>query len=116
MADIINTSDALFIGKDESVQSTYSRLVEVLHTLGSFQEEPKKTSIHLVRNVGFAGVHPRKNYLILNLRTDAPIENPRIFKSEQVSKNRFHNEVKLHSPSEIDEELLSWLKEAYALG
>ena len=116
MSDIMYTSDALFIGRDENVQSTYHRLVEVLHTLGSFQEEPKKTSIHFVRNVGFAGVHPRKSYLILNLRTDAPIENPRIFKSEQVSKNRFHNEVKLHSPSEIDEELLGWLKDAYALG
>lgn len=66
--------------------------------------------------MGFAGVHPRKSYLILNLRTDAVIESPRIVKSEQVSKNRFHNEVKLTSPQEIDEELLGWLKEAYALG
>ena len=116
MADTVYSSDALFIGKDESVQSTYSRLVEVLQTLGPFQEEPKKTSIHLVRNVGFAGVHPRKSYLILNLRTDYPLDNTRITKSEQVSKNRFHNEVKLISPSEIDEELLGWLKDAYSLG
>jgi Domain of unknown function (DUF5655) len=116
MADIIYSSDALFMGKDESVQSTYCRLLEVLHTLGPFQEEPKKTSIHVVRNVGFAGVHPRKSYLILNLRTDYPLDNPRITKSEQVSKNRFHNEVKLISPSEIDEELLGWLKDAYSLG
>src|SRR5438105_12855895 len=113
MSDIISTSDALFIGKDENVQSTYHRLVEVLHTLGPFQEEPKKTSIHLVHTVGFAGVHPRKSYLILNLRTASPLENPRITRSEQVSKNRFHNEVKLASPGDIDEELLGWLREAY---
>jgi hypothetical protein len=116
MADTLSTKDALFMGKDESVQSTYCHLLEVLHALGPFQEEPKKTSIHLVRTVGFAGVHPRKSYLILNLRTDYPLDNPRITKSEQVSKNRFHNEVKLASPSEIDEELLGWLKDAYALG
>ena len=91
MTETTYTSAALFIGKDENVQSTYHRLLEVLHTLGPFQEEPKKTSIHLVRNVGFAGVHPRKSYLILNLRTDYPLATPRITKSEQVSKNRFHN-------------------------
>lgn len=90
--------------------------LEALHTLGPFQEEPKKTSIHLVHTVGFAGVHPRKSYLILNLRTDYPLDNPRITKSEQVSKNRFHNEVKLTSSSQIDEELLGWLKDAYVLG
>jgi Domain of unknown function (DUF5655) len=116
LTDTTYTSDSLFTSKDEAVRSIYSSLLEALHTLGPFQEEPKKTSIHLVRTVGFAGVHPRKSYLILNLRTASPLENPRITKSEQVSKNRFHNEVKLISPSDIDEELLNWLKEAYALG
>ena len=69
MAEIIYMRDALFAGKDESVLSIYSRLLEILHTLGPFQEELKKTSTHLVRTVGFASVHPRKTYLILNLRT-----------------------------------------------
>jgi Domain of unknown function (DUF5655) len=61
MAHAMDTNDALFTGKDEVVRSIYQRLLEVLHTLGPFQEEPKKTSIHLVRTVGFAGVHPRKS-------------------------------------------------------
>ena len=116
MAETLSTSDALFLGKDQQVQSTYQCLLEALQALGPFQEEPKKTSIHLVRTVGFAGVHPRKSYLILNLRTASVLESPRIFKSEQVSKNRFHNEVKLTSPHDVDEELRGWLKEAYALG
>jgi len=104
------------VGKDENVQAIYTRLLEVMRTLGPVKEEPKKTSIHLVRNAGFAGVHPRKSYLYLNLRTDYPIDNPRITKTEQVSKNRFHNELKLNSPDEVDEELIGWLKDAYTLG
>ncbi|MDQ6660653.1 MAG: DUF5655 domain-containing protein [Chloroflexota bacterium] len=116
MAENTYTSDALFMGKDEVVQTIYTRLLEALHTLGPFQEEPKKTSIHLLRTVGFAGVHPRKSYLYLNIRTDYPIDSPRIAKAERVSKNRYHNELKLTSPGEIDEELLRWLKDAYALG
>jgi len=103
MTETTYTSAALFAGKDEVVQVIYTRLLEALSRLGPFQEEPKKTSIHLVRNTGFAGVHPRKSYLYLNLRTDYPIDNPRIAKTEQVSKNRFHNELKLNSPDEIDE-------------
>ena len=94
----------------------YTRLLETLRTLGPVKEEPKKTSIHLVHNSGFAGAHPRKSYLYLNLRTDYPIDSPRITKTEQVSKNRFHNELKLSYLDEIDEELLGWLKDAYALG
>src|SRR6266568_7621916 len=108
MTDTTHTSTALFAGKDDVVQAIYTRLLEALRSLGPFQEEPKKSSIHLVRTVGFAGVHPRKSYLYLNLRTDHPIESTRITKAEQVSKNRYHNELKLTSPDEIDEELLGW--------
>ena len=109
MTETTVTSAALFAGKDEIVRAIYTRLLEALRTFGPVQEEPKKSSIHLVHSSGFAGVHPRKSYLYLNLRTDSPIENPRITKTEQVSKNRFHNELKLTSPDEIDEELLGWL-------
>jgi hypothetical protein len=116
MTETTYTSDALFAGKDDVVRAIYTRLLEALRAFGPFQEEPKKTSIHLVRNAGFAGAHPRKNSLYLNIRTDYPIESPRIARSEQVSRNRFHNELKLSSPDEIDAELLGWLKDAYALG
>ncbi len=38
------------------------------------------------------------------------------FITEQVSKNRFHNELKLTSPDQIDEKLPGWLKDEYAPG
>ena len=116
MTEIAYTTDALFAGKDAVVRDIYDRLLAALAELGPFQEEPKKTSIHLVRDAGFAGVHPRKSYIYLNLRTDHAIESARISKTEQVSKNRYHNEIKIASPDEVDAELLGWLAEAYALG
>jgi len=115
MIETTQELEALFAGKDVTVRTIYSRLLEVLRTLGPFKEEPKKTSIHLVNVSGFAGVHPRKSFLYLNVRMDRPLRGERIAKSEQVSKNRFHNEVKITSPDEVDAELTGWLKEAYAL-
>jgi hypothetical protein len=61
----------------------------------AYTAEPKKTSIHIVRITGFSGIHPRKRSLILNLRTAQPIQSARIAKVEQVSRNRYHNEISL---------------------
>jgi Domain of unknown function (DUF5655) len=115
MIETTQGQDALFAGKDTMVRAIYVRLLDVVQTFGPFREEPKKTSIHLVNTSGFAGIHPRKSFLYLNLRMDRPLESKRIAKSEQVSKNRYHNEIKIITPDEVDDELIGWLKEAYRL-
>ncbi len=107
---------ALFTGKDPVVYAIYERLLDAIQPWGPFTAEAKKTSIHLVRTSGFAGVHPRNNYLYLNLRLDYPLVGPRIAKIEPVSKNPWHNEIRLDTPDEVDAELLAWLHAAYMLG
>jgi len=115
MADIHNTIDGLFANKEEVVRDIYDRLLDALRPMGPFHVEPKKTSIHLVHTVGFAGVHPRKSYVYLNLRTAKPITSPRVIKTEHISKNRYHNEIKIATPDDVDEELRTWLKDAFSL-
>lgn len=112
MTETTYTVDMLLAGKDAVVRAIYERLLDALHGLGAFSVEPKKTSIHLVNKVGFAGVHPRKSALYLNLRTEHAIENARVVKTEQVSKNRYHNEIKLDSPDAVDAEVRQWLSDA----
>ena len=96
-------------------KALYERLLTSLRKLGPFEAEWKKTSIHLVRNTAFAGVHPRKASLVLTLKASQPIKSPRIAKSEQVSRNRWHLDLKVTLPSEIDQELLGWVRAAYDL-
>ncbi len=115
MSELVHTADHLFTGKDPSVRQTYDGLLLVLASCGPFTADAKKTSIHLVRTSGFAGVHPRKSYLILNLRLARALAGPRIAKTEQVSKHRWHNEIRLDTPEQIDAELRDWLQEAYNL-
>ena len=104
-----------FENKDPVVKSIYERILNESRKFGIVTEEPKKTSIHLVNKSAFAGVMTRKNTLILNIKSAAPIKHARITKSEQLSASRFHQEVKLTSPEEVDSILIRWLKEAYAI-
>jgi hypothetical protein len=109
------TINSHFDGKTPNVRQIYDRLLRSLKKLGPLSEEPKKTSIHLVSASALAGVATRKDSLVLTIKSDRPLASKRIHKSEQTSARRFHHEVKLTKPADIDDELLRWLKEAYAL-
>jgi hypothetical protein len=104
-----------FERKDAVVRQIYDRLVKSSRKFGPVSEEPKKTSIHLVNRTAFAGVATRKSAIILTIKSDRKLSSPRIHKSEQTSASRFHHEVKLTSPVDVDSELVKWLKDAYAL-
>jgi len=109
------TVDSHFKSKDASVRQVYDRILKATKLCGPVGEEPKKTSIHLMNQTAFAGVATHKSALVLTIKSDRKLSSPRIHKSEQTSANRFHHEVKLTSPAEVDAELVQWLKDAYAL-
>ena len=104
-----------FAGKDATVRATYQRLITVARTLGPVTEEAKKTSIHLVRNAAFAGVATRRSSLILTVKSATDIRSPRIEKRQQASAHRWHIEIRLEKPAQIDRQLTRWLKAAYEL-
>jgi len=104
-----------FENKSPVVRKIYDGLIKKVKSFGKFQEEPHKTSIHLLNQTAFAGVATRKDSLLLTIKTDRPIESSRVTKTEQVSRNRFHLLIRLETPKEIDAELLKWLKDAYKL-
>lgn len=104
---------AIFAGPE--TREVYARLLAAARALGPLGVEEKKTCVHLVRRAAFAGVHPRKAGVLVTLKTDEPLEGSRVRKVEQASRNRFHNDLVLGSPAEIDAEFLAWLARAYDL-
>ena len=106
---------AHFRDKAPNVAATYAALLTAARKLGPVQEDPKKTSIHLVRESAFAGVATQKAALVLTLKSASAVQSPRIRRSEQASANRWHLELKLAQPAEVDAELLGWLAAAYEL-
>src|SRR5690349_23084456 len=101
-----------FEGRTTNVRETNDRLIKAIREFGPVGEEPKKTSIHLTHKTALAGVATRKDYLILTIKSDRKLSSPRIHKTEQVSAKRFHHEVKLVSPDDVNNELISWLRDA----
>lgn len=112
------TVDSLLAGRAPVVEVIYVRIIEAMRGFGPLVEDAKKTCVHLAADdeaPAFAGVHPRKAGILLNLRTAAPISSPRVRKVEQLSRHRFFNEILVESPDEVDAELAGWMREAYAL-
>ena len=97
------------------VRATYDAVLAAARALGPVREEAKKTSIHLVRSSAFAGVATRTNSLILTLKAAKKVTNSRVRRAEQTSANRWHLEIALVTPADVDVELRSWLEHAYEL-
>ena len=107
--------DRVFARSEPQVRALAEALIDRASALSGVTVDPKGTCIHLNRRTAFAGLHPRKSALLLNLRMSAPIEGPRVRKVERISANRYHNEMLLDSAGAIDAELLGWLSDAHAL-
>jgi hypothetical protein len=104
-----------FAKSDPAVLATYRRLLDAARALGPVTEDPKKTSVHLVRRTAFAGVATQRSALILTLKSARDIRSPRIARREQTSANRWHVELRLEQPAQVDRQLTTWLKAAYEL-
>ena len=98
------------------VRATYDAVLAAARRLGPVREEAKKTSIHLVRSSAFAGVATRSNGLILTLKAAKKVNSSRVRRAEQTSANRWHLEIPLATPDDVDAELRAWLQHAYELG
>lgn len=97
------------------VAETYQRILKASREFGQVHEDPKKTSIHLVRRTAFAGIATQKSTLVLTLKAARDITSARIRRHQQASRERWHLEVKLSGPDEVDAEVVSWLRAAYEL-
>lgn len=110
-----HTVNEHFKNRAPEVKATYAAILRAAKKLGPVSEEAKKTSIHLVRKTAFAGVATRKTALVLTLKSDSDVINKRIAKREQASAHRWHLEIKLETPQEVDPELVGWLRKAYEM-
>jgi len=107
--------DDHFVGRTHHVREIYDALLRAARRFGEVREEPKKTSIHLVRRTAFAGVATRRDAVILTIKSATHLVDERIFRSERTSANRWHHEIRLATAADVDAQLQEWLQAAYEL-
>jgi hypothetical protein len=110
-----NMKDNVVSAASPTAQQLYLTLTKNLRAFGPFEVELKKSSVHLARTSAFCGVRFRQQYLLLTIKSAVPVKSERIARAEQVSKSRWHNDVRVSSDAEIDSQLVNWLKDAYDL-
>jgi hypothetical protein len=103
------------IDADPVASVLYGTLLERFRALRDVEVEEKSTSFHVVHGRAFAGVHPRRAALLVNIVLDHPIQSDRTHRVDQVSAGRWHNEVLLTRIQDLDAEFDDWVREAYAL-
>jgi hypothetical protein len=106
----------LFQGKTQTARDLYLLLLGELNKIGPVKETKKEISVSFENRKAFASVLIRNRSLKLILRTTHKITSPRIRNMERVAKNSYDHTILLESKTEIDEELIGWLGEAYQAG
>src|SRR4029079_13809677 len=104
-----------FERSEPQVHAVYDKIVQTARACGPAGEDPKKTSIHLTRRTAFAGIATRKTAIILTLKVPTDIKHARIIKHEQASAHRWHLNVKLEHPRDVDATVVAWITQAYGL-
>jgi hypothetical protein len=106
---------AFFSKSTPIVREIYDAVLAAATKLGPTREEWKKTSIHLCRRTAFAGVALRKEALILTVKSPTDATHPRIVRREQASAHRWHLELRLERPSDLDRDAKHLLATAFSM-
>ena len=107
--------DGHFQGKPAGLRKIYDVLVKELRKFGPFRADAVKTSINLIHRYHFGSVTVQDEALRLGFVSDVRARSGRIVQTQELGPERIGHSVKLESTSDVDVELLGWLRRAYEL-
>jgi hypothetical protein len=106
----------MFARSSPLVRATFDCILSVVSALGPVTVLPEKTRIALHVRMSFAAFIPRQHWLAGHLVLARPATHPCILRVETYSPRNILHTLRLRSPSDVDPELSSLLREAYAVG
>ncbi len=81
--------------------------------VGSFKIESLECCIHLVSTFTFAAVKIFKDKIRVDFSLSRKLKNKRITDTVQMSAHRYLYVVDIMNEDEIEEELMTWIREAH---
>lgn len=105
-----------FQNKPPAMRALYDRFASAVASLGPVTVLPEKTRIAFQVRMSFAQVTPRRQWLDGHVVLARRRQHPRFRRIDTISRKNHVHIFRISTPEEIDEEVLSWLKEAYSVG
>jgi len=105
--------DPLFRRSKPGIRVLYDHLIESVSEFGQLDIRVGPYNISIRSISTFMSVIPEKDHLTIGfIRGEALDEFP-VHQAYQQSSKRWSNHVKIESEDEIDEQLITWLRDAY---
>src|SRR4051794_33948090 len=109
--------DDHFAASEPAVRAVFDALVAALHALGPITINATKSRISFQARMRFAGIErPRRRHLNATFVLTRSIANPRFTRVEHIPPYYYVHRVRLERPEDVDEEMQTWLAEAYEIG
>ena len=90
--------------------------MHAVEELGPVAVLPEKTRIALQVRMSFAALMPRRHWLDGHVVLARRLETSRFRRIDTFSPRNVVHVFRLGSPDEVDDEVIGWLREAYAVG
>lgn len=107
------TLEDLCARSEPSVLELARTYVAMLHSLGDVQVIPQRTRLVCVARVRFAGLSPRKGGFLASFALHRWLDSSRVVKTADHGPRWRSHYVLVRSPDDLDDELRTWLQEAY---
>ncbi len=114
----------MFFNNHLNALELYREFEELLYsTFSSVKKRVQKTQItfsnrHVFSCVSFAKVKRKaelpEGYIVITIGLPAPLESDRVAVKVEAYPGRWTHHIVVSKPEELDEELVSWIREAYA--
>jgi len=102
-----------FFNKHKQVVDTFEKIKNVVLLFDDVRINSVKGAILFRAKSTFLAVKPKKSFLDIEFVLDEKIEGFPIHKSIRATKTKWAHFMRLESPEEVDEQLLSWIRKAY---
>jgi hypothetical protein len=106
----------LFAKSDPNVPRLFRKFARMVRSCGPVTMIPQKTRVVFMDRVRFAGVYPRKSYLICSIAVPERVENPRFIKIESYAPNWHGHYFRVESSQNLDRQIQAWMRESYKVG
>jgi predicted transport protein len=101
--------------KPQNIVDTVQKLISEISKFGSIEISPIKTAIQFRKGATFLSIRVKKDRCELEFQLPFDVEEFSIVKKVRVSSKRVYYLVYIDSVEDVDNQLLSWIKEAYKL-